>query len=274
MLLKVLPNTPAIKFVLYDGDPKASLLEQIAAVPREGGAKIALYHIDALRKIGTETKEVDDTVLAQRRPSPDTYACIMYTSGSTGKPKGVQITHGNLIASLASVHFLYGHHLPSDTVYLAYLPLAHVFEYIVELVAVYIGATSAYARPKTLTDQSVRNCKGDLTVYQPTVMLGVPAVWEQIRKGITGKLEDMGWVAKTAVETAMATKKLGLPVLSWLMDRYVLSGVRKPTGGSLRWAINGGAAICKDTQEYLSVAVVPLMQGEYSLSIIRWACAD
>ncbi|KAJ3534142.1 hypothetical protein NMY22_g7048 [Coprinellus aureogranulatus] len=254
MLLKVLPNTPSIEFVFYDGEPKASLLDQIDAVPREGGGKIKYYHIDALRQTG---QEVTDETLTQRRPSPETNACIMYTSGSTGKPKGVQLTHGNLIASLASVNFLYGHHLPEDTVYLAYLPLAHVFEYIVEL---------------TLTDQSVRNCKGDLTVFQPTVMLGVPAVWEQIRKGITGKLEDMGWVAKTVVETAMTTKRLGLPVVSWLMDKYVLSGVRKPTGGNLRWAINGGAAISKDTQEYLSLAVMPLMQG-YGMTESCGMCA-
>lgn len=266
MLLKVLPNTPSIDFVFYDGEPKLSLLDQIASIPREGGTKIAHYHIDALRKMSTD---VDDSALAQRRPSPDSDACIMYTSGSTGKPKGVVLSHGNLVASLASVHFLFGHHLPEDTVYLAYLPLAHVFEYIVELVAIYIGATAVYARPKTLTDQSVRNCKGDLTVYRPTVMLGVPAVWEQIRKGITGKLEDMGWVAKTAVGTAMATKKLGLPVVSWLMDKYVLSPVRQPTGGNLRWAINGGAAISKDTQEFLSEAVVPLMQGAYQPFTLR-----
>ena len=191
----------------------------------------------------------------------------MYTSGSTGKPKGVQLSHGNLIASLASVYFLFGHHLPDDSVYLAYLPLAHVFEYIVELVAMYGGVTSVYARPKTLTDASVRNCKGDLTAYQPTVMLGVPAVWEQIRKGIVGKLDKMGWVTKTVVETALSMKKRNVPVMGYLMDKYVLKNIRTPTGGNLRWAINGGAAISKDTQEYLSLSIMPLMQGAFFLSL-------
>ncbi|KAF6763723.1 acyl-CoA synthetase [Ephemerocybe angulata] len=271
-LLKVLPDTPAIQYVFYDGAPDFQLLDKISALEREGGGKIQHFHVDALRQLGREHKEVTDEVLAERRPTPETNACIMYTSGSTGKPKGVQLTHRNLIASLASVNFLYGHHLPEDSVYLAYLPLAHVFEFIVELVAIYVGATAVYARPKTLTDQSVRNCKGDLTVYQPTIMLGVPAVWEQIRKGIVGKLDQMGWVTKTVVETAMTVKKKQVPVLSWLMDRYVLSGIRAPTGGSIRLGINGGAAISKDTQEFMSLAVMPLMQG-YGMTESCGMCA-
>jgi long-chain acyl-CoA synthetase len=33
-----------------------------------------------------------------------------------------------------------------------------------------------YGSPKSLTDLSVRNCKGDLRELQPTIMAGVPAV--------------------------------------------------------------------------------------------------
>jgi long-chain acyl-CoA synthetase len=260
MLLKVLPETPTVQFVFYDGKPKESVLQQIAAI--RGGIKT--YHIDELRELGKANTDAD---LSSRRPTPETDACIMYTSGSTGKPKGVQISHENLIASVSSVHFLYGHHLPEGTVYLAYLPLAHVFEFIVELVAVYVGATAVYARPKTLTDASVRNSKGDLTAYQPTIMLGVPAVWETIRKGIVGKLDKMGWVTKTVVGAAMQMQKRRVPVLSWLADEFVLSSVREPTGGNIRWGINGGAAISKDTQEFMSLAVMPLMQGEFGVEL-------
>lgn len=257
-LAKVLPNTPAVKFVLYDGSPSQTILDQISAING-----IETYSIDALRTLG---KEKPDSSLDDRRPVPDTIACIMYTSGSTGTPKGVQLSHSNLIASLASVFFLFGHHLPEDSVYLAYLPLAHVFEYIVELVALYAGVVSAYARPKTLTDASVRNCKGDLTAFQPTVMTGVPAVWEQIRKGIASKLATMSPVTKFAVNAALNAKKKQVPLLGWLLDKYVLGAVRAPTGGRLRWGINGGAAISKDTQEFMSLAIVPIMGGEFPLS--------
>ncbi|KAJ2919886.1 hypothetical protein MD484_g583, partial [Candolleomyces efflorescens] len=269
MLLKVLPSTPSVQFIFYDGKPTESVLTQLASI-RDGALKT--YHIDELRSLGKSTGTDSDVDLTSRRPTPSTDACIMYTSGSTGTPKGVQITHGNLIASVSSVHFLYGHHLPEGTVYLAYLPLAHVFEFIVELVAVYVGATAVYARPKTLTDASVRNSKGDLTAYQPTIMLGVPAVWETIRKGIVGKLDKMGWVTKTVVGAAMKVKRRRVPVLSWLADEFVLSAVREPTGGNIKWGINGGAAISRDTQEFMSLAVMPLMQG-YGMTETCGMCA-
>jgi len=35
----------------------------------------------------------------------------MYTSGTTGNPKGVMIKHRNLIASVAGIVTLLGHHL-------------------------------------------------------------------------------------------------------------------------------------------------------------------
>lgn len=50
---------------------------------------------------------------------------------------------------------------------LAYLPTAHIYGFVFELVAQYWGATIGYARIRTLTDASVRNCKGDLREFQP-----------------------------------------------------------------------------------------------------------
>lgn len=35
-----------------------------------------------------------------------------------------------------------------------------------------------YATIKTLSDLSVRNCVGDMREWKPTLMVGVPTVWE------------------------------------------------------------------------------------------------
>lgn len=43
--------------------------------------------------------------------------------------------------------------------------------------------------------------------------------------------------------------------------------MREATGGKLKFAMNGGAAISKDTQEFLSVAIMPMMQGTYEQHI-------
>jgi long-chain acyl-CoA synthetase len=185
----------------------------------------------------------------------------MYTSGSTGPPKGVCITHANLVASIGAVYALLGHHLTYDDTYLAYLPLAHVLEYIVELIMVFVGMTSGYGRVKTLTDASVRKCKGDLAAFQPSIMVGVPAVWETIRKGIIAKVNASGTLRKSVFNGAMTLKKNHVPVLAQVADSVVLKSVRAATGGRLRITLSGGAAISHETQRFLDTALVMILQG-------------
>lgn len=259
-LAQVLSDTPKLKYVWYDGVPDTRLLESMKSTR----ADVQFIHLDELRTMGRGAEKEDaqlSAVVKERKPTPDTLACIMYTSGSTGAPKGVCITHENLVASVSSVSLVFGPHVPKGDIYLSYLPLAHVLEYIVELCAVFVGVTCGYARPKTLTDAGVKNCKGDLQALRPNIMFGVPSVWETIRKGIIGKLNSGGAVKRALFHGALEAKKNGTPFLSGLGERVVLSKVKEVTGGQLKFAMNGGAPISKDTQEFLSVAIMPMMQG-------------
>lgn len=261
-LHRVLANTPAVKYVIFDGEPTQALVDDLHGV-RE---TIQVYSLDKLREIGRD-KPVQP--LEDRRPKPETVACIMYTSGSTGKPKGVIITHANLVSSVAAVKILLGHHLTYEDSFLAYLPLAHVLEYIVELIMLFVGMPTGYGRVKTLTDASVRNCKGDISEFRPSIMIGVPAVWETIRKGILAKVHAGGSLKKSVFNGAMAAKKKNIPVLAQLADSVVLTGVRAATGGRLRIALSGGAAISRETQEFLTNALVTVLQGELGIDMIE-----
>ncbi|KAJ3727394.1 long-chain-fatty-acid-CoA-ligase [Lentinula raphanica] len=264
-LHNVLSNTPSIKFVVYDGEPSTHLVSDIKAV-RES---IKVFSLDELRSLG---KSKPTEPLKARLPKPETMACIMYTSGSTGPPKGVCITHANLVASVGAVYMLLGHHLTYDDTYLAYLPLAHVLEYIVELIMLFVGMTSGYGRVKTLTDASVRKCKGDLAAFQPSIMVGVPAVWETIRKGIVAKVNAGGAVRKSVFNGAMSLKKNSVPVLAQVADSVVLKNVRAATGGRLRITLSGGAALSHETQKFLDTALVMILQG-YGMTESCGMCA-
>lgn len=253
-LQRVLARTPSVKFVIFDGEPTQALMDSLHAV-RDS---IQVFSLDKIRELG---KALAEDVLDARRPTKEDTALIMYTSGSTGAPKGVCISHANLVASVGSVYVLLGHHLTYEDSYLAYLPLAHVLEYIVELIMIYVGMPSGYGRVKTLTDASVRNCKGDIGAFRPSIMVGVPAVWETIRKGILAKVNAGGTIKKGLFNGAMTAKKRNTPVLSQLADSVVLSGVRAATGGRLRIALSGGAAISRETQEFLTTALVTVLQG-------------
>jgi long-chain acyl-CoA synthetase len=252
-LARVVKETPSVRLVVYDGDAKSTLLDQIRGVRED----IVVVSVDELRETG-RAQPLD--ILDARRPRPDDVALIMYTSGSTGAPKGVVLTHGNVVASMAGVYHLVGHHLRTDDVYLAYLPLAHILEYVVELAFYSVGMKTGYGRVKTLTDASVRGCKGDIFTLRPTILVGVPQVWETIRKGILAKVNASGSLRKSVFVGAMTVKKANVPVLTDIAD-LVLNGVKAATGGRLRLAMSGGAALSRETQEFLSVALVTMLQG-------------
>lgn len=162
---------------------------------------------------------------------------------------------------MGAVKSLLGHHLGEEDTFLAYLPLAHILEYIVELSLFFVGMTIGYGRVKTLSDASVRNCAGDMREFRPSVMVGVPAVWETIRKGILAKVHSSGTLKKSAFNGALAIKKANVPVLKQVVEAAVLSQVKMQTGGRLRLAMSGGAALSRETQEFLSLALVTMLQG-------------
>ncbi|QRV99415.1 AMP binding enzyme [Ceratobasidium sp. AG-Ba] len=113
---------------------------------------------------------------------------------------------------------------------------------------------------------------GDIRAFRPTIMVGVPAVWETIRKGIMSKVNQTGGIRKSVFMGGMSIKKAGVPGLSQAVDAIVLSQVKAQTGGRLRLALSGGAALSRETQEFLSLALVTVLQG-YGMTESCGMCA-
>jgi len=101
-------------------------------------------------------------------------AVIIYTSGTTGRPKGAEITHGNLISNIESLHTIWG--WQADDVLLHVLPIFHVHGLFVALHgALHAGATTLMAREfdpqRTLQMLSSGQC---------TVFMGVPTIHKRL----------------------------------------------------------------------------------------------
>ncbi|SPJ81546.1 related to long-chain-fatty-acid--CoA ligase [Fusarium torulosum] len=194
---------------------------------------------------------------------PDDLYCVMYTSGSGGVPKGVQIAHKNLVAAVAGLHTCVADCVTDKDVLLAYLPLAHVLEMALENLGMFIGGTVGYGNPRTLSDTSVRNCAGDMRELGPTVMPGVPQVYETIRKGIMTRLES-NIVLRNLFWGAFGYKKFmvkhKLPG-ACLLDNAVFGKVREMTGGKIRFLFNGGSPISLSTKLFLSLVLAPMFTG-------------
>jgi long-chain acyl-CoA synthetase len=147
---------------------------------------------------------------------------------------------------------------------LTYLPLAHILEFVFENATLYWGGTMGYGNPKTLSDTSVKNCKGDIREFRPTVLVGVPAVWESVKKGIVAKVNSGSPVVKNLFWGALWAKNTllhyGLPGTG-VLDAVVFKKVKDATGGRLRICMNGGGPVAKETQRFISMAIAPMING-------------
>ena len=76
------------------------------------------------------------------------------------------------------------------------------------------------------------------------------------------KLKERGPAAKVIFESALAAKwqlmKLGLP--NSFIDP-IFGKIKASTGGRLRYVLSGGAPISPETQQFLTTAVCPVIQG-------------
>jgi long-chain acyl-CoA synthetase len=219
---------------------------------------LQVLSFEELRKLG-EANPVDPVP-----PNREDICCIMYTSGTTGAPKGVQIKHKQVVSAIAGVTSILGQYFgPSDAL-LTYLPLAHIIEYVAENAFLFFGTTMGYGSPKTLSDASVRNCKGDMREFKPTILIGVPAVWESVKKGILTKVEAGGAVTKNVFWGAVAAKSFlssnGLPGGA-VIDNIIFKKLKDATGGRLKFCMNGGGPISKETQRFISMTICPMIGG-------------
>ncbi len=255
-LVNPLREAKEIKHVIYNnyGEVKQEYIDTLKST----FAYLTVISFEKLRQSG-EKNPVDPIP-----PSPEDLCCIMYTSGSTGVPKGVPIKHKAVLAAIAGVTTIIGQYIGPGDKLLTYLPLAHILEFVFENACLYWGGTMGYGSPKTLAEGSMRNCKGDIREFKPTIMVGVPAVWESVKKGILAKVDQGSVVLRNVFWGALATKSFllstGLPG-SAVLDALVFKKIRDATGGELRLCMNGGGPIAKDTAQFISMAITPMLGG-------------
>lgn len=187
--------------------------------------------------------EVDRRIAAI---SHDDLATLVYTSGTTGRPKGCVITHGNFAWTARQV----GAALPELTGpsnrQLMFLPLAHIFARIVQVVCVSSGVKIGYSA-------GIKHLTEELPVFRPTWIFSVPRVFEKIYNAAKQKADEegKGKIFDRAAAVAVAYSEglqagrvpLGVKLQHAIFDKLVYSKLRGVFGGEVRYAISGGAAL-------------------------------
>jgi long-chain acyl-CoA synthetase len=233
-------------------------LEAVVVIDPAGdvGDAIPLEDLRA-RGRGRDAAEVAERAAAVSPEDPYTF---IYTSGTTGPPKGCVLAHGNyrtVVSMCESASILH----EGDVVYL-YLPLAHSFALLIELIAIDLGGTIAYwgGDPKQIVPE--------LMAVKPHYLPSVPRIFEKIYTLVTSTNDPEKIKAATQLGLKVrGMQEAGQPVPDELQaafdkaDQELYVNVRNVFGGRLRQATSGAAPIAQEILEFFYACGVPVLEG-------------
>ncbi|WP_137876621.1 long-chain fatty acid--CoA ligase [Rhodococcus sp. Q] len=239
-------------------------LEWIAVLEGDAGDAISA---DEIRRRGREAGADELRRRAAAVDPTDPYV-FMYTSGTTGPPKGCVLSHGNYRAIMTandSLDALDGITTDKDMVLYLFLPLAHAFALLFQLMTFDRGGVIAYWGGDTT------RIVGEVMTVQPTHLPSVPRVFEKIYTLAVGSKpaeEQERILAAAALGVRVRDMQAaGEPVPAQLQEMFdaaetaLFQGVRALFGGNLDLAITGAAPIAKEILEFFYGCGVPLMEG-------------
>ncbi|GAA2412627.1 AMP-dependent synthetase/ligase [Streptomyces glaucosporus] len=247
-----------IEWILGDSGAVGCIVEtgaHAAAVESVRGRLPRLAHLwtvddGAVQKLADSGAQVADEVLDEHSSAADadSPATIVYTSGTTGRPKGCVLSHRAFFAECGNVvERLKPLFITGQGSVLLFLPVAHVFGRMVQLASV-----MAPIRLGLCPD--IKHLTDDLAGFRPTLILGVPRVFEKVYNSARAKAraEGKGKIFDRAADTAIAYSRaldapsgpsLLLRLKHKLFDKLVYGKLRAVLGGRATHAISGGAPL-------------------------------
>jgi long-chain acyl-CoA synthetase len=209
---------------------------------------------------GRDTSELEARTAAVRPEDPFTF---IYTSGTTGPPKGCVLTHGNyrrVVTMLESA----GAVQEGEVTYL-FLPLAHAYALLIQLVNFDFGTTIAYWGGDTT------QIVPELQQVSPTYLPSVPRIFEKIYTlALSSQAPEVQEKMQAAARLGVKVRDLqvrGEEVPPELLapfeaaEEQLFKNVRAIFGGRVRQAVSGAAPIAKEILEFFYGCGVPVLEG-------------
>ena len=226
------------------------------------GATADAIALDDVRERG-RSRDAAELEARAAAVTPDDTFTIIYTSGTTGPPKGCVLSHGNYRRTLDMCETL-GVLKGEEEIYL-FLPLAHAFALLIQLLAFDVGDTLAYwgGDPNQIVPE--------LQEIRPTYLPSVPRIFEKVYTLVmASQPPEAQERMKAAAKLGMTVRDMqlrGEPVPPELQEKFdeadeqLFKNVRAVFGGRVRHAVSGAAPIAKEILEFFYGCGVPVLEG-------------
>ncbi|NWW49581.1 ACSL5 ligase, partial [Pedionomus torquatus] len=186
-------------------------------------------------------------------PKPEDLCVVCFTSGTTGNPKGAMLTHQNVVANAAAFLRTTENTVECTTsdIAISYLPLAHMFERVVQTVVYSCGAKIGFFQGdiKLLTD--------DMKTLKPTLFPVVPRllnrIYDKIQSGAKSPVKRC--LLNFAVTMKSAEIKQGIIRNDSIWDKLIFKKVQETMGGRVRIMVTGAAPISPSVLTFLRAAL-------------------
>ncbi|MCR5146395.1 MAG: AMP-binding protein, partial [Clostridia bacterium] len=172
---------------------------------------------------------------------------LLFTSGTTSKSKAVMLSHKNICSNIDSISKTLD--VNENDSFLSILPLHHVFECTVGfLFPLSVGAEIVFGR-------GLKHIAQDLKENQISVLLCVPAIYENIYKNIRKKFEKEGHLElleeleKKAQNYSMKERK------------QIFKQIHESIDNNTKLLISGAAALDPEVEKTFRIWGFNLVQG-------------
>lgn len=211
-LLKI-NKLPTIKNVILFDKPDENLLKEIREF------KLNIFDYQELILTGQKSQTSFNPA------KPETIHTISYTSGTTGDPKGVMISHRNICSVISSAIRVKIFDFSTVTVYLSYLPLAHIYERIILSLVYFIGKKIGfYSGDPTKVIEDVK-------YLRPDAMVGVPRIFQRIYEAIEKDVAKLSrfkrWMFYKALNSKIYYLRKNQSLKNLFYDKVVFAKVRQ-----------------------------------------------
>ncbi|VDM47326.1 unnamed protein product [Toxocara canis] len=247
-LIDEAPKLPSLKHIIVI----ESYSEELQQIAENVGITLHRFH---------EVEEMGQQLMpkpTRQPPTPEDLSTVCYTSGTTGMPKGVMLTHANVIAATTCLRFIVNVDVNTEDVMISYLPLAHMYERMLECACFQVGGRIGYF------SGDIRTLADDAKQLRPTVFPLVPRVLNRIYDK----------VAFITMFSGLQNKKGGILRTDSFFDKIVFKKIRDQLGGRVRFMTTGSAPIAPDVLTFARAAFGCIVIEGYGQTECVAACSN